>query len=347
MLLTTEHLPPEERFAYFREATRHVPEPIDVRSDTADFAARVRMTSFGAIAVTDFTALGPISMEVRRGPRLIRQSDPEGYRLLLGLRGHTGVRQGGREATLGSGDMALYDTSRPLRGWRGVEAGPARLLMVDLPRSLVPVPPDRAARVTAVRITGEVGIPSLLRATVTRMADDTEHYSPAEAVQLSGVLTDLVSLLVAHVSDAPGEPTRDAERRLLMVRIQAFVDHRLGDADLSPATIAAAHHIGARTLHRLFEQHGLTVAGWIRQRRLERCRRDLTTPSLAGQPIGAIARRWCFADGAHLSRAFKAAYGITPGTWRALHHVAGQPDGVSPAWGAAAAGHTCQCADHA
>ena len=31
-----------------------------------------------------------------------------------------------------------------------------------------------------------------------------------------------------------------------------------------------------RYLHRLFQEPGATVAGWIRQRRLEGCRRDLT-----------------------------------------------------------------------
>ncbi len=39
---------------------------------------------------------------------------------------------------------------------------------------------------------------------------------------------------------------------------------------LSPAAVAAAHHISLRSLHQLFHDEGLTVAGWIRQRRLER-----------------------------------------------------------------------------
>ena len=53
------------------------------------------------------------------------------------------------------------------------------------------------------------------------------------------------------------------------------------------------------------------------QRRLERCRRDLADPRLAAQYIDTLARRWAFADGTHLSKAFKSAYGITPAQWRA------------------------------
>jgi AraC-like DNA-binding protein len=63
----------------------------------------------------------------------------------------------------------------------------------------------------------------------------------------------------------------------------------LDDPTLSPTVIAAAHHVAPRTLDRLFHEQELTVAGWIRHRRLERCRRDLTNPLLATRPIYAIA----------------------------------------------------------
>ena len=56
--------------------------------------------------------------------------------------------------------------------------------------------------------------------------------------------------------------------------MHAFVEQHLGDADLTPAAVAAAHHVSLRQLHRLFETQETTVAAWIRHRRLERCRRD-------------------------------------------------------------------------
>ncbi|MEV6993119.1 helix-turn-helix domain-containing protein [Streptomyces sp. NPDC093228] len=78
---------------------------------------------------------------------------------------------------------------------------------------------------------------------------------------------------------------------------------------MSPGAIAAAHNISLRSLHRLFQEQNLTVAGWIRARRLERCRRD-------DRPARAIAARWGFADPAHFNRAFRAAYGMPPGDYR-------------------------------
>jgi AraC-like DNA-binding protein len=49
---------------------------------------------------------------------------------------------------------------------------------------------------------------------------------------------------------------------------RAFIQEHLGDPELRPAEIAAAYHISLRLLHKLFQEQGTTVAGWIRTRRL-------------------------------------------------------------------------------
>jgi len=72
-------------------------------------------------------------------------------------------------------------------------------------------------------------------------------------------------------------------------------------------------------LARLAEARGGGVAAWIRQRRLERCQRDLLDPALASRPVSAIAARWGFADAASFSRTFRAALRIPPGRYRAPH----------------------------
>jgi AraC-like DNA-binding protein len=101
-----------------------------------------------------------------------------------------------------------------------------------------------------------------------------------------------------------------------MLRIHAFIDAQMEDPDLDPASIAAAVHISTRYLYKLFEGEGLTVAGWIRARRLERCRRDLLDPLLRHQTVSAIAARWGIADPARFSRQFRVAFGQTPSEYR-------------------------------
>ncbi|GAA2977763.1 hypothetical protein GCM10010519_10910 [Streptomyces lactacystinicus] len=90
----------------------------------------------------------------------------------------------------------------------------------------------------------------------------------------------------------------------------------LYDPDLSPAGIAAANFMSVRFLHKLFQPEGVTVGGWIRAQRLERCRRDLLRPMAGELGVAGIARRWGFVNSSHFSRAFRAAYGMTPRDWQ-------------------------------
>lgn len=108
----------------------------------------------------------------------------------------------------------------------------------------------------------------------------------------------------------------NTRHRALMAQIHAFIWRNLGDAQLAPDSIAAAHHISVRYLHKLFQQDGHTVAGYIRERRLERCQRDLADPRLAVRPIQAIAARWGFSSPGHFSQAFRGAYGLSPRQFR-------------------------------
>jgi AraC-like DNA-binding protein len=303
------------RFEDVQELARTLPEPVELHSrEEAEFGVEFRYHGLGSVGVTEMCTTGRARMGVRRGPRLIRQSDPEDYRLLISTQGCTGISQDGRDGVLGPGDIGLYDTSRPHHGWRNAD-GPARLLMVTLPRALVPVHPDTVGELTGVRIPGTEDVAALVRKMVCGLADAA--WAPSDGARLAGVAADLVGVLLAHCLDASGAVAVDAQQRTLMIRIQAFIDQRLADRHLSPGQIAAAHHIGVRTLHRLFADHDLTVAGWIRHRRLYRCRQDLADPRFAAQFIDTIARRWAFADGAHLSKVFKSAYGMSPAQWRA------------------------------
>ncbi|MFF2520355.1 helix-turn-helix transcriptional regulator [Streptomyces sp. NPDC058086] len=101
-----------------------------------------------------------------------------------------------------------------------------------------------------------------------------------------------------------------------MVSVHSFIEHHLDDPQLSPAAIAAAHHISVRYLHRLFQPQGTTVSAWIRQRRLERCHRDLADPQSSDKPIGFLAARWGFVHASDFTRSFRTAYGVPPSTYR-------------------------------
>nr|WP_236667587.1 helix-turn-helix domain-containing protein [Nonomuraea sp. K271] len=115
----------------------------------------------------------------------------------------------------------------------------------------------------------------------------------------------------------PGGGERASFRRQdLAGRIRAHIQVHLHDHRLTPRSIARAHHISVSYLHRLFQDQGDTVSGYIRDQRLRRTRRDLADAVLADVPIHRIAARWGFGAPADFSRTFRMAYGESPREFR-------------------------------
>jgi AraC-like DNA-binding protein len=315
-LISTAELPARERFAFWREVSSKVWVPYDAHCEPrleSRFRAQVEISEFGPLQVTLLTTT-PHS--VRRTPKLIRQSDPEAFLLTCTVRGHAMMRQDGRYADFDVGDLGLYDSSRPFLAGLMPAAGAGRLLILRFPRSSLPLPERDLRRLTAVRIPGDHGIGALSSQFLLQLARRMDEFSASEAARLSTLALDVLTAALAGALENAGAVPPHARRRALMAQIHAFIRANLGDAQLGPEAIAAAHHISLRYLHKLFHQDGHTVAGWIRERRLERCRRDLADPLLVTSPIGALAARWGFASHAQFSRAFRNAYGLSPTQFR-------------------------------
>jgi AraC-like DNA-binding protein len=149
-----------------------------------------------------------------------------------------------------------------------------------------------------------------------------DEISTAQSLRLADNIVDLVTTTLAgELADDITETP--AGQRSLLLRMKAFVEEHLDDADLSPATVAAWAHVSTGYLHKLFRAEGTTVSRWIRERRLEHCRRDLTDPTKFGLPVSAVAARWGFVDAAHFSRLFKTNFGVPPREYRILSELNG------------------------
>ncbi len=192
------------------------------------------------------------------------------------------------------------------------ERDQATSIVTMIPHAALPLPPQRMAALYGGRMSGSEGIGALLAQFLLQVTGHPEQYHAADASRLGAVGLDLATTMLGrHLVAEDAVPT-EVRRRALLTQVQSYIHRHLGDAALDPHVVADAHHISVRSLHRLFEAEDATVASYIRDLRLARCRRDLTDPALRNQPVQTVAARWGFPDKAHFSRAFKAAYGTTP-----------------------------------
>jgi AraC-like DNA-binding protein len=283
-------------------------------------------TGGGYWGVFRASGLGPLQVvvmdvmpiTVTRTPALIEREDPDLLKMLLACgEGSTVVTQDGRQARISAGEFALYDTRRPYQVDCAVDRDrPSRLLTFMFPPSLLPLSRSHLPELTATRFQATTGLGDLTSQFLLHLASNVDQYSPSEAARLSSAALEVLATRLAHELELETWGTPEARRHALLTTVRAFIHQHLGDSDLTPSAVAAAHHISLRSLHQLFHDHGLTVAGDIRQRRLERCRRDLTDPALASRPVAAIASTWGFTNGADFSRAFRSAHGMPPAEYR-------------------------------
>ncbi|WP_182905591.1 helix-turn-helix domain-containing protein [Microbispora sp. H13382] len=313
---STRNLAVRDRFPYWydtmSQAHLHAWLATD---DPARFHASARVFDLGTVQLS---MMSHHTLRVNRPAKLIRRSDPEVFQLHLLLGGAGGLRQAGREVTFRAGQFLTIDSSRPYQGWRGPDGDPAEALLVQFPRDALGLRSDVVGRLAAAPFPVRPGITGVLAGHLKHLADNAESLTPHSARAVATVTLDLIAAAYADQLEAGDSLTPEARRQALLSLIHDFVRQRLGDPDLTPETIAAAHQISVRHLYKLFQEQGLTVAAWIRRSRLEQCHRDLADPRQRSLPIQSIAARWGFTDAATFSRAFRAAYGMSPRDHRNL-----------------------------
>ncbi|WP_261953513.1 AraC family transcriptional regulator [Streptomyces nigrescens] len=319
-----------------RAAADHAAAPHTAPTGAAPVRART-----GAVGRADHhhLDLGPVRLSLLSPPAppavvelAGRYADglPRTWHLVFATRGPVVLGRDQRLVRVESGSVVLWEPSECFRLSAGAPERPGRALVLHMPEAVLPLPGESLRAVSGRPTPTRSGPAALLASFVyglaaqapSREARHTAWLGTA-AVNLATAFLDSQTALrhgetrphpAGPVPTAP-EPAR-SRTDLLLHDIKTYVEHHLHDADLSPASLAAAHHISLRYLHHLFQRDGLTVGGFLRERRLEHCRADLSDPAQSQRGAGQIARRWGFRDPAVFNRTFKSAYGVTPGAYR-------------------------------
>ncbi|WP_181008867.1 MULTISPECIES: helix-turn-helix domain-containing protein [unclassified Streptomyces] len=309
----TARLEPRERFDYWHQMMSSVISPLEFTSDAApDYRGRIRLTPLDGVDTF------PVMMQAfqsHRTPRLIRRADAELYHIAVVGPGSSpmAVTQSTGQYLVTPGTLYLTDTSRP---FSVLATQPERYAIghcVEIPKRRLDLPRDAPVdQLLARPLAATHGFGALIAQFLTHLQQQHHAYQETDAPQLAATLGDLITGLITHTLDTTPPPDSETAERTLLIAVRAFIERHLDDPDLKPAAIAAHHHISTRQLQRLFQRQGTTPAAHIRQRRLERAHRDLSSLAHARTPIHTIARRRGFTSHTVFTRTYTRHYGRTP-----------------------------------
>lgn len=312
-VLSTDDVAARERASYWIDLICDVFVQLDCTDVDADFHGTIINEPMGRVQLSEVIADKQL---VTRSKRQLTRSGEDCFLVSLQLAGRGVVQQDGRSAVLEPGDFALYDSTR---NYTLRFDDDFRQLVLKTPRSLLTERLDFPERCTASRIAGSAGMGRVASEFLRALAREAPTLLPHEIERMSHTLIDVLAATFGHsLVNQPVSPTSHCAAQL--VRIKMFIEDHLRDTALSPEKVASAHGISSRYLSKLFESTGTSVARWIWERRLERIARDLSDPHLAAHSVSTIAFGWGFNNMSHFSRAFKARFGASPRSSRAMRN---------------------------
>ncbi|GAB92485.1 helix-turn-helix domain-containing protein [Gordonia rhizosphera] len=285
-------------------------QPLFIESlDDTDFHADVRLIEQSGIQLWDIAAT---PHHFQRTAQHARDAREPLVSLAMQLDGSGTTVQGGRTTELGPGDYTLLDWTSPYS--REFETG-HRMAVILVPRRVIGVS-DTPTSAFNVRLDGHEGLGPLTTGLISGLLNSwpTVSRSPSDESVLQASFLILRQAIAQHLDQAEVDPVNP--QRLQTLEIRRYILDNLGDPSLDPQTVADAHFMSLRQLHKLFNGDGVTVAAWMRLQRLERIRMDLGDPALKQLSLAAIFNRWGIESTTNASRLFRREFGVSPQQFR-------------------------------
>lgn len=302
---TTDDLPPEDRYRAWHLRDWPRTEPVYRTDPIQPFNTRWLSAQLGPIL---FARVEITAMRWERRLDDIRRSDFDPIIVSMMKSGEARGDFDGRSFHEKSGSFHFHDLGRP------------------------------SLHVSSTSLTYNVVFPRALAAELFGSLDDLHGLVvPEREAALAFVLAEQVSGMLADLDEEQAErlgrmfsealavalaAVRPARANLLSAAAQLrraageLIESRLGSRDLGADEVAQTLGVPRGRLFASFQADG-GVRAYITTRRLERSRAALADLERQ-EPIGLIAHRLGFADAPHLSRAFRARYGMTPSQYRRL-----------------------------
>lgn len=246
-----------------------------------------------------------------RNSRTIARSGIDPFLIQLYTRGGFEGAAGGKEMTVRAGDVCVFDMARELTTF---SPRSANITLVVPPALLAPFVKD-ADSLHGTVLSGRSPLGGVLADHMRALHERIERLSLAEAVSLADGTVSLIAACVGPHADRP-DSVGTALDSALLFQIRRYIESDIRSAKLTADALCGRFALSRAALYRLFEPFG-GVAKYIRKRRLYHSLLEITSAANAHRLISEIAFDLGFTNESDFSRAFRAAYGVTPREARA------------------------------
>jgi AraC family transcriptional activator of tynA and feaB len=311
IMFDTGDIHPRHRADYWVAAVTDTFIPIGIDNyDRHAFSARYEAVDVGQVSLSRFRGTEQTFV---RPPELIRDGDADFYVAVLHRAGSVSLDHNGHTEGPLHGSISLLDVTRPYR----VElAGELDIIDVFIPRADLDRALGPARRAAGLSLGPDQACTALIRDFFIGCWTSGDAFSPAVADRMATVGVDL---LAAGFAEKLGrDPPGNESVASVVYRAKSAIDSRLSDASLDTTMVAQDLKISPRRLQEIFRAEGLSVDGWIWERRLTKAYKLLSDPACAGLAIAIIAYRCGFSSQAHFSRRFRQRFGCSPTERRSL-----------------------------
>ncbi len=309
LVLSTDHVPEAERFAYWRAAVSDglLGNRVEPNEDQkSPFNGRLSTFSAGSVGRIRCRADGHPAF---RGPREIgRRSWHEHFLLYREFSAGAWFGWNGDEFATRPGELWIADPTTPFAA-KVRESYDYDVWM--LPRTLLD-PHLPASGLPRYRLlTGSPGLIGMIKAYLDAFAGQLDTLQDADV----DLIADNFCRLLAVACGAAAGEQQESLRVARLEEAKRYIGLHLADPELAPEKAAAALKISVRQLHLLFEPSGESFARHVTRRRLEECRAALTHRN-GRRSVADIAFAWGFNNLSTFHRTFRQAFGVTPGELR-------------------------------
>ncbi|MDH1866515.1 helix-turn-helix domain-containing protein [Pseudomonas chengduensis] len=232
--------------------------------------------------------------------------------LALTLEGEATLTIDDRNADLSFGDI-LYGSTGVNHSALQLNSD-FRVLTLEIPHAIFYKRLLNPLSIRAGTISGQRGIGRLLSDFLFSVSEELEQLTPTS---FHPVEMSLAELLIHSLSEQTDINTfRDPGHAKHFREMCHFIELHIGDPDLNLQRLAELSNASVRYVQKVFKEADLGFNQYVRRRRLELCKRDMSSRLNSALSISEICYRRGFNDLAYFSRAFSAEFGLSPRAYR-------------------------------